>query len=200
MPGCLWPYGSNRTPVYPPDSFLAGISFFEIRLSPFWFSGSFSFTTLSRLVNSCHCRLSSTASHIPMTLLEYPDSILPRSASLVQMCVDRRKRRVLCRGFFPWVYTPGTQGFTLHLLTRLHRPCLFSTTRESATLCSLPASGSPRRLGFMTPTTAFSARSVGLPWVRRITSPYPVQLHSGSVPQISGLAHPRLLDLFPTAI
>jgi len=31
-------------------------------------------------------------------------------------------------------------------------------------------------------------RTGGLPWVRRTTSPYPVRLHVGSVPRISGLA------------
>ena len=56
------------------------------------------------------------------------------------------------------------------------------------------------RVGFMTPLAAFSARSGGLPWVRRTTSPYPVRLHLGSVPRISGLALPRLLDLLPDAI
>ena len=52
----------------------------------------------------------------------------------------------------------------------------------------LPASGSPYRLGFMAPLTAPSARPGGLPWVRRIPSLYPVQLHIGSVRRISGLA------------
>jgi len=35
----------------------------------------------------------------------------------------------------------GPQGFLLHSVTRLLRPCLFSTIRRSANLCSLVASG-----------------------------------------------------------
>ena len=58
------------------------------------------------------------------------------------------------------------------------------------------ASGSPIWFGFM-----ISDISTGrLPWVRRTTSPYAVQLHFGSVHRILGLAQPRLLDLLPAAI
>ena len=53
---------------------------------------------------------------------------------------------------------------------------------------------------FLTFPAAFNVRSGGLPWVRRITSLYPVQLHFGSVRRILGLAHIRLLDLLPAAI
>ncbi len=76
---------------------------------------------------------------------------------------------------------PGPQGFALHSDTRLHRPCLLSTTRDSATLCSLAASGSPTRLGFLTPATTLDVKAVGLPWVSRASSPYPVQLHHKKV-------------------
>ena len=55
-------------------------------------------------------------------------------------------------------------------------------------------------IGFLTSITAFNVRSGGLPWVRRSTSPYSVQLHFGSVHRILGLALPRLLDLLPAAI
>jgi hypothetical protein len=44
------------------------------------------------------------------------------------------------------------------------------------------------RLGFTASPAAFDARSGEPPWVRRTTSPYPVQLHIGSVSRISGLA------------
>ena len=40
---------------------------------------------------------------------------------------------------------PGPQGFLLHSVTRFLRPCLLSSTRESVTLCPIPASGSPYR-------------------------------------------------------
>ena len=97
-------------------------------------------------------------------------------------------------------YLPDLQAFILHSVTRFHRTRVISTLRESATLCTLPVSGSPYRVGFMMLTATFSTIAGGLPWVRRITSPYPVQLHFGLVLRISGLAHPRLLDLLPAAI
>ena len=63
-----------------------------------------------------------------------------------------------------------------------------------------PASGSPIRFGFMISLATIDIITGRLPWVRRTTSPYTVQLHFGSVHRISGLAHPRLLDLLPAAI
>jgi hypothetical protein len=38
---------------------------------------------------------------------------------------------------------PSRRGFVLHTVTRLHWPRVLSTTRGSATLCSLPVQGSP---------------------------------------------------------
>ncbi|MBW2089508.1 MAG: hypothetical protein JRI37_11070 [Deltaproteobacteria bacterium] len=52
----------------------------------------------------------------------------------------------------------------------------------------------------MIPQATSDTSAGGLPWVRRTTSPYPVQLHFGSVHRISGLALPRMLDLLPAAI
>ena len=95
---------------------------------------------------------------------------------------------------------PDLQGFLLHAVTRFLWPCFISTPRESATLCTLPVSGSPYRYGFMVSSTPLNTSAGGFPWVRHITSPYSVQLHFGLVHQISGLAHPRLLDLLPAAI
>jgi hypothetical protein len=63
-----------------------------------------------------------------------------------------------------------------------------------------PASGSPIRFGFMVPMATLDTSTGRLPWVRRTTSPYAVQLHFGSVHRILGLAHTRLLDLLPAAI
>ncbi len=63
-----------------------------------------------------------------------------------------------------------------------------------------PASGSPIRFGFMVPMATIGTSTGRLPWVRRTTSPYAVQLHFGSVRRILGLAHTRLLDLLPAAI
>jgi len=63
-----------------------------------------------------------------------------------------------------------------------------------------PASGSPIRFGFMVSPATADTITGGLPWIRRTSSPYRVQLHFGSVRRILGLAHIRLLDLLPAAI
>jgi len=82
----------------------------------------------------------------------------------------------------------------------------FTGPESSVLSVNLPPSGPyPLRVlliefGFLTSITAFDVKPGGLPWVRRTTSPYPVQLHFGSVPRILGLALPRLLDLLPAAI
>ena len=63
-----------------------------------------------------------------------------------------------------------------------------------------PASGSPIRFGFIVSLATMDTITGGLPWVRRLSSPYPVQLHFGSVHRISGLALLCMLDLLPAAI
>jgi hypothetical protein len=95
---------------------------------------------------------------------------------------------------------PDLQDFILHTVTRFHWSRVISTPYGPATLCTLPVSGSPYRCGFMVSMATYDTSAGGFPWVRRATSPYPVQLHFGLVHQISGLAHPRLLDLLPAAI
>ena len=103
--------------------------------------------------------------------------------------------------FLPLPRPPGPQGFLLRSVARLPRPCLLSTTRESVSLCPLPASGFPYRVGFSVMSLAAShVRAGGSPWVRRTASPDAVRLHIGSVHRISGLALSRLLDLLPNAI
>jgi hypothetical protein len=82
----------------------------------------------------------------------------------------------------------------------------FTGPTSSVLSVNLPPSGPfPLRglligIGFLTSLTAFDVRPGRLPWVRRTTSPYTVQLHFGSVHRILGLALPRLLDLLPAAI
>lgn len=110
-----------------------------------------------------------------------------------------------CNGFSsPSILTgcglPGRQGFILGAVTRRHRPWVISTVRESATLCTLPRFGIAYAGRFYGILATNNSSAGGLPWVRRITSLYPVQLHSGSVHRISGLALPRLLDLLAAAI
>lgn len=53
-----------------------------------------------------------------------------------------------CHPFF-FSPSPGRQGFILHSVSRLHRPCFLGTTRESATPAPCSASGSPSRSGFI---------------------------------------------------
>lgn len=56
---------------------------------------------------------------------------------------------------------PGPRGFLLHTVTRLHGPRLISTTRESATLCSLRASALSGfvRFGFLPRLATHSGQS-----------------------------------------
>jgi hypothetical protein len=138
---------------------------------PFWFSGSF---TLQRSVGSSSLSLSLFVHGFPCPT---DDSEPSRFAFFLVV-------RVLSSTPLP--------GFT--------------GPESSVLSVNLPPSGpSPLRgllvgIGFLTSLTAFDARPGGLPWVRRTTSPYPVQLHFGSVHRILGLALPRLLDLLPAAI
>ena len=97
------------------------------------------------------------------------------------MCVDHHKWWVLpfllLSPVPPYFLVAGVLSSTL--LPMHHRPRVFSTSCESATLFSLSASGSPSHFGFMMPTATISIRSVGLPWVRRTASPHPVRLRKG---------------------
>lgn len=119
------------------------------------------------------------------------DSSARSSSPLVHDLLPQ-PRNALGRDGLRWVWHPSTvpvrRGFLLHAVTRLHRPRVFSTTRTSATLCHLPASGSPRRVSALLPAAGFGNRAGGLPWVRRTTSPYRVRLHVRSGHRISGLA------------
>ena len=71
------------------------------------------------------------------------------------------------------------RGFLPHTVTRFLRPRIVSTNRRSATLCSLPASGSPLRVGFLAPSLRLRRQSRRASWVRRIASPHLVRLHTG---------------------
>ncbi len=152
------PGSSDRYPLAPG---------FEHPRVVFWFLHCYNAVSAPQC---CQCRLSSTASHAPATIVGAP-GLLP---------VFR---------VFSSTLLPG-----------------FSGPESSVLPVDLPPSDpSPLRdlligLGFMASLAAVEARSGGLPWVRRTTSPYAVQLHWGSVHRISGLALPRLLDLLPSAI
>jgi hypothetical protein len=94
---------------------------------------------------------------------------------------------------------PDRQGFTPYAVTRLYGP------ESSVVPVNLPPSAPPRfgvssSSRFAVVSGNINNRTGGLPWVRRTTSPYPVRLHVGSVPRISGLALSRLLDLLPDTI
>jgi hypothetical protein len=89
-------------------------------------------------------------------------------------------------GFSVWCFThlflrifrsPGVSP--PHCYQRFSGPGSSVHPCESATLFSLVALGSPRRLGFITSSAAFDVRSGGLPWVRRTASPHLVRLRKG---------------------
>ena len=163
MAGLWWDLlvwtGPLMTPRYSPIGIPCGI-----RISPFWISGPAT-TALCRLLNA-------------ITI-----AFRPRFP-------PRHGRSWPGRAWVVWHPStrPARRGFLLHAVTRLHRPRVISTSRGSATLCHLPALGSPPRFSALSSPTAFDDRAGGLPWVRRTTSPYPVQLHVSSVLRISGLA------------
>lgn len=136
----------------------------------------------------------------PLALWVHPGLSLLLRSPQARCVFHRRSRRVLLLETAPAQLSLVRRVLSSTLLPKLLRPCLLSTIRESAALCLLPAPGSPAQFSLLTPRTALGVKAVGFPWVRRASSPYPVQLHQGSVLRISGLAHARLLDPLPLAI
>jgi len=156
-------YGQNRMPNNLRDC-PSGRYPSRDSCTPLRFAGSFFSPCNSKSTPPCrHPRLSSTTSHVPTAPLEHPGLISSPSPPPGQMCVNRRKRRVLCLAGFSAFPLPGPQGFLLRSVARLHRPCLFSTIRGSATLCPLPASGSPYRIGFLTSSQPRKSGQEGFP-------------------------------------
>jgi len=146
---------------------------------------------------------------IPFGIWVSPFGFLVPFFSL-QLCFDSSSLSpsLLVHGFpYPSDDT-GTSRFCFLIVRVLSSTLLpgFTGPESSVLSVNLPPSGPyPLRvlligIGFLTPIATFSVRPGGLPWVRRTTSPYPVQLHFGSVRRILGLALPRLLDLLPAAI
>lgn len=129
-----------------------------------------------------HLRLSSIPSPSLMTLLDYPGLVY---AALYR---GRCMLAIASGGFSapcPWaapLSLPGRQGFLLHAVTRLLRPCFISTVYGSVTLCPLSLRGLLGGQGFMTPSAASGVRAGGLPWVRRTASPDAVRLHIKEIP------------------
>ena len=81
----------------------------------------------------------------------------------------------------------GPRGFLLHTVTRFLRPRLISTTRESAALCSLPASASrPYSIRFSNACRRLlGIRAGGFPWVRLYDLPtYRPPTHRFDFPDI----------------
>jgi len=112
--------------------------------TPIRFAGSFKSRHNSKSAPRwCHHRLSFTAFHTPMATLE---------VSRLDVTQDRPKPRCyvtapvlwagsLTKAYPPVQRLPGHRGFILCSVTGLHRPRVFSTTRESATLCTQPRFG-----------------------------------------------------------
>ena len=156
-------YGQNRMPNDLRDC-PSGRYPSQDSCTPLRFSGSFISPCNSKSTPQCrHHRLSSTASHAPTASSGHPGLISSPSPPPGQMCVNRRKRRVLCLAAFATFHLPGPQGFLLRSVARLRRPCLFSIIRGSATLCPLPASGSPYRIGFLTSARPRRSAQEGFP-------------------------------------
>jgi hypothetical protein len=157
--------------------------------------------TLSRLLNCTTLRLSSTTSH-GLTVISDRPGLLQMNSGFGARCVltvasggfsaaklllfvcSFLVAKVLSSTLLPGFFGPGSSVLSVNL-----PPSAPSPPRDY-----------PPRLGFMVTSATLITSAGGLPWVRRTTSPYPVQLHSGSVHRIYGLAIPCKLDLFPTAI
>ncbi len=77
------------------------------------------------------------------------------------------------------------RGFLLRTVTRLLRPRILSTTRRSATLCSLPALGFPPRFGFLAPPSRLrrQSRRASLGKAHRLPTSRPAA-HRGATPDI----------------
>ena len=99
-----------------------------------------------------------------------------------------------------WIIIPISWVFSSTLLLMLHWPSVLSNIRRSDTLCPLAFEDLSCCQCFMAPEGTSRTRSVGLPQVRRVASPYTVQLHFGLVLRILGLALLGLLALLPAAI
>ena len=67
----------------------------------------------------------------------------PRCSHRSKCVINRPQASGSLFGEAPRSLFPSRRGFILHTVTRLHRPRVISTTRGSATLCSLPVKGSP---------------------------------------------------------
>jgi len=140
---------------------------------PFSFSGPSPRRTISTPLCD-HCYLSSTTSPLLMTMSTAPELIFS--------------------------IFPGRQGFVLHIVTVASSALSHQYYPWICHPLPLIALGSPLRFGLLSSLATIDDRAGGLPWVRRTTSPYPVQLHVGLLRRISGLALSRLLDLRPNTI
>jgi hypothetical protein len=91
----------------------------------------------------CHPRLSSAISRIPVSApgaWVFPG---PRRSHRIKCVINRPQASGSLFDEARRSLFPSRRGFILHTVTRLLRPRVFSTTRGSATLCSLPVQGSP---------------------------------------------------------
>ena len=131
------------------------------------------------------------------TLSIHPGLISCVSETSGQLCVNRRKRRVLC--------LPVSLTLDLSPVVRVLSSTLlpgFIGPEFSVLPVNLPPSAPVTASGLLFGFSfmAFITIAGGFPWVKRTTSPYLVPLHHGLVRRILGLAVPRGLDLLPIAI
>ena len=182
-----------------PDVHLAG-DLIGARTSPFGLLVP-SLRNAKSALQWCHHRLSSTTSHIPITMFGMSRLDSASYRHRVGAIVPSPLRQVLRP-----IHSYHTHNFLIvrvlssTLLPGFIGPKSLVLTVNLPPSVPCPASGSPIRFGFMIPLATFDISTGRLPWVRRITSPYAVQLHFGSVHRILGLALSRLLGLLPAAI
>ena len=193
-------FAGNRISADPPDQYRAGIGHRPIRTSPFGLLAPSSVSaTLNRLSNGITLAFRPRLSTPQWRPLGCP-GLMPPVSTRGRIDHTIVLQRVLQPKYSYRLRSSWSSGFILGAVTRRHRPWVISTVRESATLCTLPRFGIAYAGRFYGILATNNSSAGGLPWVRRITSLYPVQLHSGSVHRISGLALPRLLDLLAAAI
>jgi hypothetical protein len=141
----------------PPRDCLRSVPPLRARISPCGFQ-VLSSLALSRLMNGVTVV---SRPRFPAPRRRYRSTrTCPKAAFQGQMCVSRHKWRVLCYSSLRSpLFSSGRQGFILRSVTKPHRPCLISTSRESATPCPSPLRVLLIERGFLTPSGSFRCQS-----------------------------------------
>jgi len=152
--GRQWPCGLRAGLPQPPGSLPVRYPWLD-SAAPVRFSGSFHFHSLSAL--GCrHHRLSFTPSPVAPTMCDSRVRLPGSFPSSGLMCGAVASGGFCQPDFLRLPCPPGPQGFLLRAVARLLRPCLFSTTRESVSLCP------PARFGVSLSSGVFRHESCSL--------------------------------------